>query len=144
MHLFGHTSGPHLAHFTARHHGDGVDLHWEARNAPPLLWRVFRSEEGYAESGERGFDPSQVLVVEGPDTHVRDNGTGHANHVYYTVFARESGGAWTRQVHVRVRTGSLVHWHREGDDEPRDLDDSALTVRNEIDGAAFLEHKMRP
>ena len=40
MHLFGRTSGPHLAHFRAKCQGDQVELTWKVRNAGDVRWRV--------------------------------------------------------------------------------------------------------
>jgi hypothetical protein len=33
MHLFGDTSGPHIAHFHALHERGRIELEWEVRNA---------------------------------------------------------------------------------------------------------------
>ena len=36
MHLFGDSSGPHMAHFHARHESGRIELDWDVRKAPAL------------------------------------------------------------------------------------------------------------
>ena len=110
MHLFGETSGPHLAHFHAWHHGDRVELDWELRNSPPLKWRVLRSEDDFAENADAPGDTGQVLVSEGPDTHVADEGLKGNGHVFYTVFAQDDHGTWHRQAETRLKAHDAFSW----------------------------------
>ena len=72
MTLIGDTSGPHIAHFHARHHDGRVELEWELRNAPSMRWRVLRSVHGFADSAEAPGSNGQVLVNESPDTFLTD------------------------------------------------------------------------
>jgi hypothetical protein len=110
MHLFGDTSSPHLAHFHAWHHGSWVELDWELRNSPPLKWRVLRSESGFAESADAPGDNGQVLVTEGRDTHVADDGLEGHGHVFYTVFAQDDKGVWQRQAEAKLKMHDAFGW----------------------------------
>ena len=110
MHLFGDTSGPHLAHFHAWHHGDWVELDWELRNSPSLKWRVLRSERGFAEKADWPGEDGQVLVSEGTETHVADNGLLGGGHVFYTVFAQDGQGVWHRQAEARLKLHDAFGW----------------------------------
>ena len=110
MHLFGETSGPHLAHFHAWHHGDWAELDWQLRNSPPLNWRVLRSESGFAESANAPGDNGQVLVSEGRDTHVADQSAKGDGHVFYTVFAQDDQGAWHRQAEAKLKAHDAFGW----------------------------------
>jgi hypothetical protein len=110
MHLFGDTSGPHLAHFHAWHKGDWVELDWELRDSPPLTWRILRSNRGFAESADPAGGNGQVLVSEGTQTHVADDGLQGHGHVFYTVFAQDERGAWHRQAEARLKVHDAFGW----------------------------------
>jgi len=109
MHLFGDTSGPHVAHFHAWHHEDWVELDWELRNSPPLRWRILRSESDFAKNADPPGDNGQTLVSEGQQTHVADRGLG-GGHYFYTVFAQDDQGAWHRQAEVRLKAHDAFGW----------------------------------
>jgi hypothetical protein len=110
MHLFGDASGPHLAHFHAWHHGGWVELDWELRNSPPLRWRILRSAGGFAESADPAGGNAQVLVAEGTQTHVADDGLEGGGHVFYTVFVQDEKGAWHRQAEARLKLHDAFGW----------------------------------
>ena len=109
MHLFGDTSGPHMAHVHVSHDGGQVTLDWEVRNAPRLLWRVLRSDEGYGESAEPPGGNGQALVSEGAEMHVCDADCDDRV-VYYTIFVQRKDGGWQRQIETRVRPHDLLRW----------------------------------
>jgi hypothetical protein len=72
VHLFGDSSGPHLAHFHARRERGYVELGWEVRNTPALRWRVLRSEREFATAADALPGNGQTMVMEGTATHVSD------------------------------------------------------------------------
>ena len=110
MHLFGSAEGPHMAHFHVRHDEGRVELDWEVRNAEAIRWRVLRSEEGFAESADALSGSGQVLVSEGEDTHLVDDGLDPKAHYFYTVFSREQDGGWQRQVEARATPHKALSW----------------------------------
>jgi hypothetical protein len=56
-HVFGFHKGPILAHLTTRREARAIVLTWDARGGRALLWRVLRSEQGFAEGA---FDHTVV------------------------------------------------------------------------------------
>jgi hypothetical protein len=110
MHLFGVATGPHMAHFHARHHDGSIELDWEVRNAGSPRWRVLRSEQGFADGAEAPGSNGQVLVNESEDTHLTDRGLDRHAHYFYTVFSQEEDGSWQRQVEVKVTPRDALSW----------------------------------
>jgi hypothetical protein len=111
MHLFGNdTNGAHLRHFHARHYGDGVELDWEVRNAPSLRWRVLRSQVDFATSAEPTGPIGQVLITEGPVTHVHDQALDGRTTYFYTVFCANEAGAWQRQAEIQIKPHEVWRW----------------------------------
>jgi hypothetical protein len=110
MHLFGDTSGPHMAHFHARHENGCIELDWEVRNADEVRWRVLRSEQGFAASAEPPGANGQTLVNETTDTYLADRGLDADKHYCYTVFSQEPDGTWRKQVEVKLRPHDLLGW----------------------------------
>lgn len=118
MHLFGDASGPHMAHFHVEHHKGCVELEWEVRNVDTILWRVLRSERGFADTAEPPGTSGQVRVSEGQDTYLRDEGLDPHRHYYYTVFSQEPDGSWQRQVEAKARAHEGLDWlHPEADEK---------------------------
>lgn len=110
MHLFGDdTSQPHLRHFHAQHHGSSVELHWDVRNAPPLKWRVLRSQEGFAATADVP-QSDQVVVMEGSGDHVMDDNLPAHENFFYTVFCENEQGVWQCQAEVKVKPHDVLHW----------------------------------
>jgi len=117
MNLFGHTSGPHMAHFHVEHHAGRVELEWEVRNADSIRWRVLRSEQGFSESAEPPWANGQVRVGEGQDTYLCDDGLDPHRHYFYTVFSQEPDGSWQRQVEAKAHPHGGLDWlHPEADE----------------------------
>jgi len=114
MHLFGDASGPHIAHFHARHENGCVELDWEVRNADDLRWRVLRSEWGFAGSAEAPGTNGQVLVNESAETYLTDRGLDPSKHFWYTVFSQEPDDTWCKQVEVKLRPHDLLGWVHPG------------------------------
>jgi hypothetical protein len=110
VHLFGDASGPHLAHFHARHEDGRVELEWEVRNADELRWRVLRSEQGYADSAEPPGSNGQAIVNESADTYLCDQDVDPVNEYFYTVFSLEPDGTWRKQVEVGLRPRDRLGW----------------------------------
>ncbi len=125
MHLFGNAAGPHLVHFHVRHAEGRVVLDWEVRNAESIRWRVLRSESGFAESADAVPGSGQVLVSEGEDTHVVDDGLDSGTHYFYTVFSHEEDDTWRRQIEAKVKPGSVLGWLHPRAHEPTDADAGA-------------------
>jgi hypothetical protein len=139
MHLFGDASGPHLAHFHARHENGRVDLEWEVRNADEIRWRVLRSEQGYAESAEPPGANGQAIVNESNETYLCDEGLDPGRHYFYTVFSQEPDGGWRKQVEVRLRPHDLLGWlHPQAQDV---VDAQGSLVR--MPGASGLMGQMK-
>ena len=104
MGLFAHHREPRLVHFTARREADSIVFVWDARGGHALLWRVLRSEHGFAEGA---FDHTvvgsgQSLVSEGALTGARDAAADPAATYHYTVFAEDERGEWHRVEKVRL------------------------------------------
>jgi len=117
MHLFGDTSGPHIAHFHARHEKGRIELEWEVRNADAIRWRVLRSEQAYAADAEPPGSDSQTKVNESTDTYLSDQGLDPGKHYFYTVFSQEPDGTWRKQVEVKLRPEDRLSWfHPHGHD----------------------------
>jgi hypothetical protein len=110
MHLFGDSSGPHLAHFHARREHDSVEVFWEVLNAPSLHWRVLRSEADYAATADALPGSGQTLVMEGTETHLKDDQLVPGTHYFYTVFAQDEQGAWHEQVRTKLAHGDRLRW----------------------------------
>jgi hypothetical protein len=115
VHLFGDSGGPHLAHFHARRERDYVELIWEVRNAPDLSWRILRSEHEFAATADAFAGSGQILVMQGTETHARDDRVAEGTPYFYTVFAQDEQGVWQRQVTTRLEQPGHLHWHH-GDD----------------------------
>jgi hypothetical protein len=104
MGLFAHPRKPRLVHFTSRREAGSVVLVWDARGGHALLWRVLRSEQGFAEGA---FDhtvigSTQSLVSEGALTGARDDAADPAATYHYTVFAEDEHGEWHRVEKVKL------------------------------------------
>jgi hypothetical protein len=104
MGLFAHHQEPRLVHFTARREADSIVLVWDARGGHALLWRVLRSEHGFAEGA---FDHTvvgsgQSLVSEGGLTGARDDAADPGATYCYAVFAENERGEWHRLAKVRL------------------------------------------
>ncbi len=104
MGLFAHRREPRLVHFKARREAAALVFVWDARGGRALLWRVLRSEHGFA---EHAFDhtvvgSSQMLVSESPAAGARDAAIDPAATYHYTVFAEDERGEWRRVEKVRL------------------------------------------
>jgi hypothetical protein len=104
VHLFGGHDEPRLVHFKARREASSIVFAWDARGGHALLWRVLRSERGFA---EHAFDHTvagsdQTLVSEGALTGARDAAIDPAATYHYTVFAENERGEWRRLEKVRL------------------------------------------
>ncbi len=102
--MFGFHKAPLLAHLTTRREAGAIILTWDARGGRALLWRVLRSEHGFAESA---FDHTvvgsgQALLAESVRTGARDEATDPAATYHYTVFAEDERGEWLRLAKVRL------------------------------------------
>jgi hypothetical protein len=137
VHLFGDSSGPHLAHFRAHREDDHVDLHWEVRNAGALRWRVLRSEQDFAESADP-VPAGQMLISESSEGHVCDRRVDTGTPYFYTVFVRDEQGLWQLQVTVKLAPREHLRWlHPAYEDlvlaEKLDTDDPVGAVNGETD-----------
>ena len=126
-------TGDHvLIHFHAWHQPGLVQLDWEPRLPAPKLWRVLRSETGFAHDADPASDRAQALVFEGSDTHVADPVLD--GKYSYTVFGRSEDGSWHRVAHARVRQGSVLHWFAHDTERhlraDRELGDGAVIGAN--------------
>ena len=102
--MFGHRRRPRLAHFKARREAGSVVFVWDARGGHALLWRVLRSEHGFAEGA---FDHTvvgsgQSLVAEGALTGARDDAADPTAMNHYAVFAEDERGEWHRVEQVKL------------------------------------------
>jgi len=102
--VFGSHRAPLLAHLTARREAGAIILTWDARGGRTLLWRVLRSEQGFAEGA---FDHTvvgsgQSLVAESPRTGAKDPAADPAATYCYAVFAEDERGEWRRLARVRL------------------------------------------
>jgi hypothetical protein len=110
MHLFGDSSGPHIAHFHAHRELGYVELGWDVRNAPAMSWRVLRSECDFAATPNALVGGDQTVVMEGTDTYVMDEQVVEGAPYFYTVFVQDGQGAWHLQVKVRVAHRDRLRW----------------------------------
>ena len=104
MGLFAHRREPRLVHFTARREAAAIVLAWDVRGGRALLWRVLRSDRGFAEGA---FDHTvvgsgQSLLVESARTGARDDAADPAARYRYTVFAEDERGEWHRLTKVKL------------------------------------------
>ena len=102
--MFGLHRAPHAVHLSARREAGAIVLTWDSRGGRALLWRVLRSEHGFAEGA---FDHTvvgsgQSLVSEGALTGARDDAADPAAMYHYTVFAEDERGEWHRVEKVRL------------------------------------------
>ncbi len=102
--MFGFHKAPLLAHLTTRREAGAIILTWDARGGRALLWRVLRSEQGFAEGA---FDHTvvgsgQALLAESVRTGAKDEATDPAATYHYTVFAEDERGEWLRLAKVRL------------------------------------------
>jgi len=111
--LFGHISGPHLAHFHATCETDQAELSWEVRNSREVRWRVLRSEREFATDASGLVGSGQSVVMEGTDTNLVDRVVEGTTY-YYTVFAEDEHGAWHRQVKVKLQSHDHLSWIHPG------------------------------
>jgi hypothetical protein len=105
MHLFGDSSGPHIAHFHAHRELGYVELGWDVRNAPAMSWRVLRSECDFAATPNALVGGDQTVVMEGTDTYVMDEQVVEGAPYFYTVFVQDGQGA--TQAAPRGRDGHV-------------------------------------
>jgi hypothetical protein len=136
MHLFGDTSGPHMAHFHARRENGCIELDWEVRKADEVRWRVLRSEQDYAASAEPPGTNGQVLVNESPDTYLADQGLDPNKHYCYTVFSQEPDGTWRKQVEVKLRPHDLLGWFHP---QAHDIVDAQASLARMPSGSEFTQ-----
>ena len=102
--MFGFHKAPLLAHLTTRREAGAIILTWDARGGRALLWRVLRSEQGFAEGA---FDHTvvgsgQTLLAESVRTGAKDEAADPAATYRYTVFAEDERGEWLRLAKVRL------------------------------------------
>lgn len=128
MNLFGDSSGPHIAHFRARHENGRVELDWEVRNADELRWRVLRSTRGFADAAQPPGANEQVLVNESTDTFLADEGLDEHTDYSYTVFSQEAAGSWQRQVEAKVRPHDALSWFHPQAEQTVDAEASAVRM----------------
>ncbi len=110
IHVSGSAQETHMAHFHARHENGSIELDCEARHGDKLHWRVLRSEQGFAESAESPGTNGQVLVSQGTDTYLADQGLDSDKHFYYTVFSQEPARTWCKQVEVKLHPHDMLGW----------------------------------
>lgn len=109
MHLFGNSSGPHLAHFHATCEGDQAELRWEVRDADEVRWRVLRSEREFADSADGIVGSGQEIVMDDTATNLSDRVVEGTTY-YYAVFAQDECGAWHRLVKVKLKSREHGDW----------------------------------
>jgi len=102
--VFGHRRRPRLVHLEERREAGSIILRWDSRGGRALLWRVLRSEQGFAEGA---FDHTvvgsgQTLLAESARTGARDDAADPAATYHYTVFAEDERGEWLRLAKVRL------------------------------------------
>jgi hypothetical protein len=108
MGLFAHPREPRLVRFTARREAGSIVFVWDARGGHALLWRVLRSEHGFAEGA---FDHTAP-------TGKRDDAADRAATYCHTVFAENERGEWHRLAKVRLALDDgHLEAHAEGDFE---------------------------
>ncbi len=116
--MFGFHRAPLVAHLTTRREAGAIVLTWDGRGGRALLWRVLRSEQGFA---ERAFDHTvvgsgQSLLVESVQTGAKDAAADPAATYCYTVFAEDERGEWRRLAKVRLAVDDRHLGPRAGDD----------------------------
>jgi hypothetical protein len=118
MPVFGHRRRPRLVHFTARREAASVVFVWDPRGGHALLWRVLRSEHGFAEDAfdHTAIGSGQSLVSEGALTGARDAAIGAAATYHYTVFAEDESGEWHRVEKVKLAMDGRHPGTRAGGD----------------------------
>jgi hypothetical protein len=104
MRVFGHRRRPRLVHLEERREAGSIILRWDSRGGRALLWRVLRSEQGFAEGA---FDHTvvgsgQTLLAESARTGAKDVAADPAATYHYTVFAEDERGEWHRLAKVRL------------------------------------------
>jgi hypothetical protein len=104
MRVFGHRRRPRLVHLEERREAGSIILRWDSRGGRALLWRVLRSEQGFAEGA---FDHTvvgsgQTLLAESARTGAKDAAADPAATYHYTVFAEDERGEWHRLAKVRL------------------------------------------
>ena len=93
------------------------------RNAPGLRWRVLRSETDYAVTADALPGGDQTVVMEGTQTHLRDERIVEGEPYYYTVFALDPRGVWHTQVKTKLAHGDRLRWlHHSLDRWPHETD----------------------
>jgi hypothetical protein len=118
--VFGSHRAPRLAHLTARREAGAIILTWDVRGGRALLWRVLRSEQGFAEGA---FDHTvvgsgQALLAENTWTGARDDAAHPAETYFYAMFAQDERGEWRRLAKVRLAVdGRHLGSRAEGDFE---------------------------
>lgn len=110
MHVFGDSKGPHLVHFKAHREHGLVELDWEVRNVVGLRWRVLRSKRTFATTPRALPGNGQTVIMEGTETHLRDEQIQEGIPYFYTVFVQDAQGEWQRQVKTRLRPHERLHW----------------------------------
>ena len=107
MRAFGHSRRPRLVHLEERREaGSRRPRDRDARGGRALLWRVLRSEEGFAEGA---FDHTvvgsgQSLLAESVRTGAKDAAADPAATYHYTVFAEDERGEWHLLAKIRLAT----------------------------------------
>ena len=81
------------------------------RNAPALSWRVLRSESDFAETANAIPGSRQTVVMEGRETHMKDDSLVEGTPYFYTVFAQDEQGAWHLQVKTKLGHQDRLRWH---------------------------------
>jgi hypothetical protein len=102
--MFGRRRQPRLVHLQARRETGSIILRWDSRGGHALLWRVLRSEQGFAEGA---FDHTvvgsgQALLAESVRTGAKDEAADPAATYHYTVFAEDERGEWLRLAKVSL------------------------------------------
>jgi hypothetical protein len=127
---------PRLVHLEERREAGSIILRWDSRGGRALLWRVLRSEQGFAGGA---FDHTvvgsgQSLVSEGALSGSRDAAIDPAATYCYTVFAEDERGEWHRVLKVKLAMDDRhLGASAEGDFEaagsrPGSLDPHALDI----------------
>jgi hypothetical protein len=121
--VFGLHRAPHVARLSSRRETGAIILTWDSRGGRTLLWRVLRSERGFAEGA---FDHTvvgsgQTLVSDQVRPGSRDDfGALDAppETAFFTIFCEDERGAWHRQARLKVDTRDPALGRRaEGDFE---------------------------
>ncbi len=110
MSLFRRAPRPAGSRFIASFKGDHIELWWNDEDEPDGTWLLLRSEKGFAD------DPlarGQVVVLEGPATHVSDRSVTKGRTYYYSLFLRDHRGSLGRCSTARIRCRALPRWWPE-------------------------------